>query len=574
MILFHKLRYKNFLSTGDAFTEIDFKSSTSTLVTGTNGAGKSTMLDALSFCLFNKAHRRIAKPQLVNSVNQKNCVTEVEFTVGSNDYMIRRGIAPATFEIYINGSMVDQSSTARDYQLFLEQNILKFNYKTFRQVVILGSAGFTPFMELSALARREVSETLLDMNMFSSMNGILKGEISTIKSELSGLVFDDKKIESERKLTADHIKKMESMSDTILREKSDKITELSHEGIALLESVRIANAEIEKKQEEFTALTKDIRGSMVNLRDDLSSLRTQKKIAVKEISLLENNSNCPTCKQDIDDDFRGTRVNVLHETVETADANIDVADAEIAKLQKIEDDLEAMRVEIQEASRNVSADNARLQSISGQVKELQAQIQQLESSGDDLEESRRRLAELTTKQRTNKISMDKLSEDIKYSLVVAEMLKDSGIKTKIIKQYLPVINKCMNDYLQILDFFVLFEMDENFNETILSRHRDGFSYASFSQGEKTKIDLAMLFTWRQVARMKNSVSTNLLILDEVFDSSLDDDGTENLMKVLNSLDVDSNTFVISHKGHLLAEKFENGLKFEKVNNFSVMKKEA
>ena len=411
MILFHKLRYMNFLSAGDNFTEIDFMASPSTLVTGTNGAGKSTMLDALSFCLFGKAHRKINKPQLCNSVNQKNCVTEVEFTVGSNDYMIRRGIAPATFEIYINGSMVDQSSTARDYQLFLEQNILKFNYKTFRQVVILGSAGFTPFMELSALARREVSETLLDMNMFSSINGILKGEISTIKSELSGLAFDDKKIESERKLTADHIKKMESMSDTFLREKSDKITELSHEGIALLESVRIANAEIEKKQEEFTALTKDIRGSMVTLRDDLSSLRTQKKIAVKEISLLENNSNCPTCKQDIDDDFRDTRVNVLHETVETADANIDVADAEIAKLQKIEDDLEAMRVEIQEASRNVSADNARLQSISGQVKELQAQIQQLESSGDDLEESRRRLAELTTKQRTNKISMDKLSED-------------------------------------------------------------------------------------------------------------------------------------------------------------------
>ena len=571
MIIFSKLRYKNFLSTGDSFTEIDFLRSPATLVTGGNGAGKSTMLDALAFALFGKAHRNINKPQLVNSVNQKNAVVEVEFESNKKQYMVRRGVSPARFEIFMNGNLVDQSSTVRDYQLFLEQNILKMNYKTFHQVVVLGSSSFTPFMQLTANHRRQVIENLLDISVFTQMNQLLKEESARVRDETKDVTTQTSLLEGKVDMQTEHIAQLEALADDQLAEKQQLIEDLTEQGKALAGKADGLQEKIDNSRAEYNTHKKEIDSKLKVVRERLATLGAEHKAAAKHLTFFEHNDSCPTCTQDIGEDFKAGKVRDLSLSVELCNAHIAKHEAEREDAMKLMDALSKVMDAIQRDEKRIAGYNSEAKQIMKQITTLQGEVSLLQKKAEDTVAARETLAEIESQLSQYKERKVTLTEEMSYNSVVFEMLKDSGIKTKIIKQYLPAMNRLINEYLHVLDFFVLFEMDESFNETILSRHRDSFSYSSFSEGEKQRIDLAILFTWRQIAKMKNSVATNLLMLDETFDSSLDVDGIDNLMKILSTLDSDTNVFVISHKGHLMAEKFEHGLKFEKVNNFSVMK---
>ena len=571
MLIFSKLRYKNFLSTGDTFTEIDFLRSPATLVTGGNGAGKSTMLDALAFALFGKAHRNINKPQLVNSVNQKNAMVEVEFESGKKQYMVRRGIAPAKFEIYMNGKLVDQSSTARDYQLFLEQNILKMNYKTFHQVVVLGSSSFTPFMQLSANHRRQVIENLLDISVFTQMNQILKEDSARVRDETKDVNTQTSLLEGRVDMQTDHIAQLESMSDDMIAEKQELIEDLTEKGKSLAGKADSLQEKIDASRAEYQTHKKEIDSKLKVVRESLATIGAEHKAASKNLKFFQNNDTCPTCTQDISNEFKLDKVVDLDSDILNYGYQMSDLEKERDDALNLMDALSNVLDAIQRDEKRIAGFNSEAKVIMSQIKTLQKEVTALQKRADDTADARKELDSIQRELSQYRERKSFLTEEMSYNSVVFEMLKDSGIKTKIIKQYLPAMNRLINEYLHVLDFFVLFEMDESFNETILSRHRDSFSYSSFSEGEKQRIDLAILFTWRQIAKMKNSVATNLLILDETFDSSLDTDGIDNLMKILSTLDADTNVFVISHKGHLMAEKFEHGLKFEKANNFSVMK---
>lgn len=571
MIIFSKLRYRNFLSTGDTFTEIDFLRSPATLVTGGNGAGKSTMLDAIAFALFGKAHRNIVKPQLVNSVNQKQALVEVEFEVGKKQYMIRRGIAPSRFEIYMDGNLVDQSSTVRDYQLFLEQNILKMNYKTFHQVVVLGSSSFTPFMQLTANHRRQVIENLLDISVFTQMNQLLKEESARVRDETKDVVTQISLLEGRVDMQTDHIAQLEAMADDQLVEKQQLIKDLTEQGKALAGKADGLQVKIDNSRAEYNAHKKEIDSKLKVIRERLATLGAEHSAATKHLTFFEHNDICPTCTQDIHPDVKYDKIADLDGDIVRTECDMKEYEAEREDSMKLMDALTKVLDAIQRDEKLIAGYNSEAKQIMKQITSLQDEVSSLQKKTEDTVTAREALADIESQLSQYKERKVTLTEEMSYNSVVFEMLKDSGIKTKIIKQYLPAINRLINEYLHILDFFVLFEMDESFNETILSRHRDSFSYSSFSEGEKQRIDLAILFTWRQIAKMKNSVATNLLILDETFDSSLDVDGIDNLMKILSTLDSDTNVFVISHKGHLMAEKFEHGLKFEKIHNFSVMK---
>lgn len=571
MIIFKTLRFKNFLSTGDRFTEINFQAAPATLVTGSNGAGKSTMLDALSFALFGKAHRKISKPQLLNSVNQKKCVVEVEFDIGSTSYKIVRGIAPVVFEIHINGGLVDQTSTSRDYQLYLEQNILKLNYKTFHQVVVLGSSSFTPFMQLSSAHRRSVIENLLDISVFTQMNQLLKEDNSIIKDELKDLVSNLGVLDSRESLQASHIEELESMSEEMITAKQDQVEELQQKGEALTARSDVLAEKIELASKDYETYNGEISAKLRAVHAELSGLENEKKSTKKQLNFFIDRDECPTCTQSIEETFKKDKISQLEGSVDSLEEKITGIRESRDENDRLLDELGKVLKAINRDQSKLSGYRSEIRSIATQIKTIQGEITKLQKRSDDIQTARDELHQTRKDLRVLEKRKNRLNDDLTYYSVVSEMLKDSGIKTKIVKQYLPIINKYINEYLHVLDFFVLFEMDENFNETILSRHRDSFSYSSFSEGEKARIDLAILFTWRQVAKMKNSVATNLLILDETFDSSLDTDGIDNLMKILSTLDANTNVFVISHKGHLMAEKFEYGIKFEKVNNFSVMK---
>lgn len=571
MIIFSKLRYKNFLSTGDSFTEIDFLRSPATLVTGGNGAGKSTMLDALAFVLFGKAHRNINKPQLVNSVNQKNAVVEVEFESNKKQYLVRRCISPARFEIFMNGNLVDQSSTVRDYQLFLEQNILKMNYKTFHQVVVLGSSSFTPFMQLTANHRRQVIENLLDISVFTQMNQLLKEESARVRDETKDVATQTSLLEGKVDMQTEHIAQLEALADDQLAEKQQLIEDLTEQGKALAGKADGLQEKIDNSRAEYNTHKKEIDSKLKVVRERLATLGAEHKAAAKHLTFFENNDTCPTCTQNIHPDVKHDKIADLDGDIVRTECDMKQHEAEREDAMKLMDALSKVMDAIQRDEKRIAGYNSEAKQIMKQINTLQSEVSLLQKKAEDTIAARETLAEIESQLSQYKERKIALTEEMSYNSVVFEMLKDSGIKTKIIKQYLPAMNRLINEYLHVLDFFVLFEMDESFNETILSRHRDSFSYSSFSEGEKQRIDLAILFTWRQIAKMKNSVATNLLMLDETFDSSLDVDGIDNLMKILSTLDSDTNVFVISHKGHLMAEKFEHGLKFEKVNNFSVMK---
>jgi DNA repair exonuclease SbcCD ATPase subunit len=571
MIVFEKVRWKNFLSTGNSFTEVQLNRSPNTLIIGQNGAGKSTILDALCFGLFSKPFRKINKPNLLNSINQQQCTVEIEFTIGKKMYKIVRGIKPNTFEIYCNGQLLNQDAASRDYQEVLEKQILKLNYKSFTQIVILGSASFVPFMQLSAADRRLIIEDLLDIQIFSSMNSIVKERLSVIKD-------NNQKLKYEMDLTAEKIK-MQKESIEEHRKHNDAEIEKKRTEIAT------SNAQIEQLNKDVALIQKHIDVLQSKIADQMviqkkssklvqyeSKLESRLKKIDKDVVFYHDHDNCPTCKQGIDHEFKEQQINTLNQTktevntaLEDIEKQISDTNDRIEKIQQTIQHITAHNNEIVKHNSTISAVLSYINKIEQEIGDLSSKKDSLEDENAKLKELRAALLELVKKQ--EELSVEKHYYD--YSSV---LLKDTGIKTKIIKQYLPIMNKLINKYLTAMDFFVNFNINENFEETIKSRHRDEFSYANFSEGEKMRIDLALLFTWRQIAKLKNSTNTNLLILDEVFDSSLDTAGTEEFLKLIHEMGTDTNVFVISHKGDQLFDKFRNVIKFEKKNNFSQVAK--
>ena len=574
MIIFEKLKYKNFLSTGNSFTEIDLQAAPTTLVVGQNGAGKSTMLDALSFGLFGKAHRKISKRQLINTINSKDALVEVEFTIGSKKYRIVRGIKPNVFEIYVNGVMLDQSSHAKEYQQILEKNILKLNHKSFHQIVVLGSGSFVPFMQLGQSQRRDVIEDLLDINVFSKMNQLLKEKISLLKISISEndhkLEVVDTKIKSQKK----YIRDLTAITTANRKKKESEIKELREK----IKSLTKQNSKLSKSIEELLPTYTDQLQALTDKKTKLTTYNTQfktkVKAVVKESKFFEENESCPTCEQTISEELRKEKLATTQKKAKELNQAMEMASEELSNINSKIDDVNEQISIIQKDQTEMYSNNKSISQFQNQVDNIQTDIDELVNNTGNMGQANDDLEKLNDQKHECQDEKYRLNEQASYNRVASELLKDTGIKTKIIKQYIPVINQLTNQYLQILDFFVHFDLDENFQETIRSRHRDSFTYDSFSEGEKQRIDLSLLFTWRQVAKMKNSVATNLLILDETFDSSLDDDGVDNLMKIINSLGGDTNVFVISHKAELEDAQFEDKLIFSKNKNFSTLKKAA
>ena len=565
MIIFKSIKYKNFLSSGNYFTEIALNKSISTLIVGQNGAGKSTMLDAISFALFGKPHRKISKNQLINSINQKQALVEVEFSIGKAQFRIVRGIRPNTFEIWKDGSMINQSSHAMEYQKILEQNILKLNHKSFHQVVVLGSSSFIPFMQLNAGHRRNVIEDLLDINIFSKMNILLRERNSVLKENISKINNDTNIVKSKIEQQTKYIKDIAALT----QENKSKYEKQIKGGKEKIKNLQDENNNISKHLEESTASDelKDIQKEKNKAIAHIAEIKQEMKTIAKRGLFLEKNDVCPTCDQNIEnkDKLIFDTKNEAYQVQSTLNMVQDNSAAIDKKIIKLEEVMKG----IKEKTDTLNANNREIVSINKSNEELQTYLESEVSA--DLTGAKQDLEMMNNDKESLFEEKLKLNEQFGYNNVIAEMLRDTGIKTKIIKQYLPTINKLVNQYLQVLDFFVSFNLDENFNETIRSRHRDDFTYDSFSEGEKQRIDLSLLFTWRQIAKMKNSVSTNLLVLDETFDSSLDHDGIENLLKILYTLDADSNTIIISHKGDILDGKFESKIEFYKDKNFSRIK---
>ena len=564
-ILFTKLRWKNFLSTGNILTEIELDKSASTLIVGENGAGKSTILDAVTYALFGKPFRKVNKPQLINSITRKDVVVEIEFTIGHHKYMIRRGMKPNLFEVFQNGSLINQSAEMRDYQEHLEKHILKMNFKSFCQVVMLGSASFVPFMQLPAGQRREIIEDLLDLQIFTTMNSILKDKISSNNDELANIASDQKVVTEKIKLIPEHLLEKQNSNEKIIAEKKERIADTNVQIVDLGKKYWELNVENDTLKEQLVD-EKSISTRIDKLAQLRHQIEAKRAVIDKDIRFFEKHDNCPTCTQAISKDFRDITVDSKVKETETInDGLIKLAkqyDESNVKLQQIID----VRTMINNNSMIQHSYKSKIDALVDYRDELETEIKGIAKTHAD--DGDRKLEDL-------EVELNSVAErynngmDEKQVLSAASMLlKDGGIKAKIIKQYIPIINKLINKYLSAMDFFVQFELDEEFNETIKSRFRDEFSYASFSEGEKMRINLAILFTWRAVAKLRNSASTNLLIMDEVFDSSLDTNGTEEFFKILQQLTSDTNTFIISHKGDQLYDKFDKVLKFEKKQNFS------
>jgi DNA repair exonuclease SbcCD ATPase subunit len=565
-IEFTTIRWKNFLSTGNTFTEVYLDRYKNRLILGENGAGKSTLLDAVTFALFNKPFRRINKPQLINSINNKHCVVEIEFQIGQNKYLVRRGMKPNVFEIYRNDEMLNQDAANRDYQEMLEKYILKLNYKAFCQVVIIGSASFVPFMQLSAAARREVIEDILDIKIFSSMNTLLKDEVSQNKNAIRDVDYDRQLVEEKIRMFEDTEKKLQQNADNLIADYTDKIDKTQTQIFALQEEVDTVAKEVEELNKEI-----EDKGKIDKKLKEIEKIQYQidQKIEKldKDIDFYENNDECPTCKQAIDQYFKEQ---INNETVEKKNKYKDGLEELSIQYNKVHDRIKIINETIkliEEKNSSITDRNYQIRSHNSYIGDLLSQINKLNDDRKNIQDNNK-LIEHQKKFGELKEQYEVLKDETNVLGIASQVLKDNGIKSKIIKQYIPIMNKLINSYLQKMDFFVKFDLDENFNETILSRHRDNFTYASFSEGEKFRIDLSLLFTWRKVAKLKNSTSTNLLIMDEVFDSSLDAGGTEEFLKLINELDEKTNVFIISHKGDQLFDKFQNVLKFEKYKSFS------
>ncbi len=564
LINFKTIRWKNFLSTGNIFTEVDLSTGGTTLIVGENGAGKSTILDAITFALFGKTFRNINKPQLLNSITRKELVVEIEFLVQQNRYKIIRGMKPGIFEVYCNGSLLNQSAEMRDYQEVLEKNILKINYKSFCQVVILGSASFVPFMQLPAAQRRAIIEDLLDLQVFTTMNTLLKDKVQENGNQLQLNENERRIVEAKIKMVKEHLKEIQSKNEQFIREKKQTIKDIE---------VKIENAQrerdaIDEKVAELRKQWKD-PSSIENRIDKLRGLKTQLDTKVtyllKEAEFFENHDNCPTCTQVIDNRLR----------CETVDKKKSEVDQIVIGKEQLETKLSEELLKLKEANKIVIAISDAMKPsvpLSVQINHWADQITSIKEEIKNTTKSVRESTDVKVVDLEKELAdlseqYNRLQEDKQVLNAAAMLLKDGGIKTRIVNQYIPVINKLINKYLSEFDLFVEFNLDEQFNEVIKSRYRDEFSYASFSEGEKQKIDLAILFTWRAVAKLRNSLSTNLLILDEVFDSSLDGQSADDLLKILQNISKDSNVFIISHRD-TLHDKFENVIKFVKTKSFS------
>ena len=566
MITFKKIRFRNFLSTGNQSTEIDFQQSSTNLIIGTNGAGKSTVLDALTFVLFNKPFRKINKPQLVNSVNDKDCLVEIEFSINSRDYLVRRGIKPNVFDIEVNGNPLNKEADDRAMQRILEENILKVNYKSFTQIVVLGSSTFVPFMQLTTANRREVIEDLLDIRIFSAMNNLVKDKIRQEKEQVRSL-------EARKESTKDKVEMQQTFIDELENRGKENIQDRKNKIDQLLTEIDSHCEEIGAIEKQVLNVTDDL-GSVIGAADKLKKLgnlrgKISQKVSVitKEHKFFSENTVCPTCTQTIEEEFRLNRITDAQNKAKELQQGF----KELEETIKLEEDRERQFIvlskEITKLNHEISQNNTRISLNQRQIRDLESEIQtiteRLENRNiehEKLEEFRESLAKVYDEMAKKKEAS--VHYDFVYSL-----LKDGGVKTKIIKKYLPFINQQLNRYLQLMDFYINFHLDEEFNETVKSPIHEDFSYASFSEGEKMRIDLALLFTWREVARVKNSVNTNLLIMDEVFDSSLDGFGTEEFLKIIRYVIKNANIFVISHKSEL-HDKFENVIKFDKVKGFS------
>ena len=568
MILFKTIRWKNFLSTGTQYTEVDFTKNKTNLIVGTNGAGKSTVLDALTFSLFGKPFRKINKPQLVNSVNEKDCRVEVEFTIGNTEWKVVRGIKPAIFEIWRNNSALDQSSAALDQQKWLEQNVLKMNYKSFTQIVILGSSTFVPFMQLSASHRREVIEDLLDIKIFSSMNTVIKEKIRQIKEEIKVFELKKESLLDKVKMQQSFIEELENRGKKDIDDKHVSIMSLSEEIGHLMED----NSSLEeplyghiREQDKLVGYADKLR-KLGNLKGKISQ---KVSTITKEHKFFTENTVCPTCTQSIEETFRINRINDAQSKAKELQSGYKELEETIKEEEGRERQFTALSKEISKLTNGISQNNIKINGLRRQIQNLEKEIQVLTENLANRNSEHEKLESFRDNLKTTYDELASKKDTINYYDFSYSLLKDGGVKSKIIKKYLPLINQQVNRYLQMMDFYINFTLDEEFNETVQSPIHEDFSYASFSEGEKQRIDLALLFTWREVARMKNSVNTNLMILDEIFDSSLDSTGTEEFLKIIRYVIKDANIFVISHKTGM-EDKFESVINFEKVKGFSHM----
>ena len=566
MILFERIRWKNFLSTGNQFTEVSLCDNTTSLIIGTNGAGKSTILDALCFSLFGKPFRKINKPQLINSTNEKDCRVEIEFTLSGTQWKIIRGIKPAIFEIWKSGSLMDQASSAVDQQKWFEQNVLKMNFKSFTQIVILGSSTFVPFMQLTSSNRREVIEDLLDIRIFSNMNLVIKEKIREIRENIKVLELKKESLNDKVSMQKEFIEKVERDSEFMIDAKQNRINGLDLEMLDHMKKSEYYDEEIKAKHFELNRLSGD-KDKLKKLNELKGKISQRIDSVVKEHKFFTGNTVCPTCTQSIEEDFRINKItDAQNKSKELQSGFVELEEA-IKEEEERERQLNTITREITNLTHGISTNNVTIAEIRKQIKCLESEIQKL---ADQLANKNSEHEKLDSFKQKLKETLNELSESrekINYYDFSYSLLKDGGVKTKIIKKYLPLINNQVNRYLQMMDFYINFTLDEEFNETIQSPIHEDFSYSSFSEGEKMRIDLALLFTWREVARMKNSVNTNLLIMDEVFDSSLDGFGTEEFLKIIRYVIKDANIFIISHK-ESLHDKFENVIKFEKVKGFS------
>jgi len=565
MIIFKKLRWKNFLSTGNLFTELELSTNKTTLIVGENGAGKSTLLDALSFVLFGKPFRKINKPQLLNTITNKQLLVEVEFSIGANEYKIIRGMKPHIFEVYKNDKLLNQSAAVTDYQETLEKQIIKVNHKSFCQVVVLGSATFQPFMQLTAFQRREIIEDLLDLQIFTTMNLLLKDKAQANTENITQANSDKKLIEEKLIIIKEHLTELQNNNEKLIEEKQQRVRETVEQVKKLTEEYKVIESKC--KELEMSLAEEDTVSRKINKLGQLKhQIEANLGILNKEVNFFHKYDNCPTCKQQIDDAFKKETVDTKKKEIETIEDGLEKLAVEYEKVNTKLNEIVEIHGVINSKKLEINSLKIKIFSLLDYRETLDEEIKNIGKSSpiqDDnkVPEMEKQLKEIETK-------YQELLEDRNLLQVASALLKDGGIKSKIIKQYIPVINKLINKYLSSMEFMCQFELDEQFNETIKSRYRDVFSYASFSEGEKMRINLAILFTWRAIAKLRNSINTNLLIMDEVFDSSLDSNGTEEFLKIINSLTLDTNTFIISHKSDQLYDKFEKVIRFEKHKNFS------
>ena len=570
MITFKKIRFRNFLSTGNTFTEIDFNSSKTTLIIGSNGSGKSTILDALCFGLFNKAFRKITKGQLVNSTNEKESLVEVEFNVNSIDWKIRRGIKPSIFEIYKNGIIMDQLASSNEQQEWLEKNVLKMGYKSFTQIVILGSASFIPFMQLSSSNRRDIVEDLLDIKIFSSMNTIVKEKLKTTNDKLKELISEHYVVNEKIRMQKEFIKEIEKNSKDIINKKEFEIESLQNEVDTLVDKNIDLTKFIEDNLQPNIDELVDSKKTLKKLNTIKAKLEQKIQNIVEEHKFFEDNTVCPTCTQSIDNKFRLDKIEdiqkkskELNDGYKELENTINVEQERDEKFVTYSTEINKFNNEISNNNVKVSGINRQIKNLRNEVQEITEQIQNRNTENDKLESFKKQLTKLEN-------NRSKLKQLISYYEFAQNLLKDGGVKAKIIKKYLPLMNQQINKYLQMMDLFINFTLDEEFTENIKTPIHEDFSYSSFSEGEKMRINLALLFTWREIAKMKNSVSTNLLILDEVFDSSLDGTGIEYFSKIIRYVITDANIMVISHKTDEMIDLFDRTIRFEKVKGFSKM----